>query len=268
MGRSTAGFSSAGFYMALITVSYINGGKEMINDKFTDVEQRVMENWHNGSEIKDDVNYDDPSSINIKFFRGLMKETAYHEAGHLVARMFTGLEFSHVQLVSIIPDKVTNGQMRCERPFTELYLEQVPMAQMQRSQGYSLLLELFAGYGSVMVIEQSECETLWEYFYEELYIDEEYYEDGSDLCRADRIAGILSRPHFSKDRILGMTAGWTLEMLKMPAVWNAVETIAEILISKGEITNENIEIFSDLRRTLNVPMVMKMPKWSRRIYGK
>lgn len=239
----------------------------MISAEFTDVEKRFMDNWHNRPEIKDDLNYDDPSSINISFFRNLMTEAAYHEAGHLVARVFTDLEFSHIQLVSIIPDKVTNGRVTYERPYAEMFLEQVPM-QIQRSEGYMLLLEIFAGYGSAMMMENSECETLWEYFYEELYIDEEYYEEGADLCRAERIANILSRPHFSKNRILDMTARWTLEMLHIPAIWNAVKTIAAILISEGEITNENVEVFSDLRRTLNVPSLMKIPKWSRRIYGK
>lgn len=239
----------------------------MINKELTDAEQRFIENWYRESEIKYDVNCAEPSFADLKFFRNLMIETAYHEAGHLVARMFTGQEFSHIQLVSIIPDEISNGQVRCERSFTERYLEQVPI-QVQRSQGYNLLLELFAGYGSTMIMENLECETLWEYFNEELYIDDEYYEEGTDLCRAERIANILSRPHFSKNRILDMTANWTLEMLHMPAIWNAVKTIAAILISEGEITNENVEVFSDLRRTLNVPSLMRIPRWSRRIYGR
>ena len=62
-----------------------------------------------------------------------------------------------------------------------------------------------------------------------------------------------------------MTAKWTLEMLRIPAVWNAVETIAEILISKGEIPNENEEM-SNLRKILNVPSAMNIPKWFQRIY--
>jgi len=240
----------------------------MLNTELTDVEQRVIENWYRESEIKYDVNHAEPSFADLKFFRGLMKKTAHHEAGHLVARMFTDLELSHVQLLSIIPDKVYNGRMRCERPYTELLLEQMP-GQIQRAQGYCLLLELLAGYGSLMIMEGPEYETLWDYFYDELMIDEEYYEEGTDLCRADRIASILSRPYFSKDRILGMTAQWTLEMLRIPAIWNALKAIAEMLISKGEITTDgNEEVFFNMREDLNVPQVLKMPKWSRRIYGK
>ena len=240
----------------------------MMNNKLTDVEQRVIEHWYRGSDVKYDIDYWDPDSVNIDFYRDLMTETAYHEAGHLVARMSTDFELSHVKSVSIIPDNKNNGRVGIERPYSELLLNQVP-AQMQRSQGYSLLVILFAGYGSVMIMENSEYENLWDYFYEELYIDEEYYEEGTDLCRADRIAGILSRRYFSKDRILGMTAQWTLEMLRIPAIWKAVEAIAAMLISKGEITTyENEEVFFNLRKELDVPQAMNMPKWSRRIYGK
>lgn len=213
------------------------------------------------------MNYAEPSSADLKFFRKLMVGTAYHEAGHLVARMFTDLEFSHIQLVSIIPDRINNGRMIYERSFVQRFIEHVPI-QIQRSQGYCLLLDFFAGHASMMIMNKSECETLFDYFRDEEYCEEEFDEKGSDLYRAERIANILARPHFSTGRILGMTASWTLEMLRIPTVWNAVKTIAEMLLSKGEITNENRETFSDLRRTLNVPMVMKMPKWSRRIYGK
>lgn len=242
----------------------------LTNQGLTDVEKIVIESWSNRSDTPRDVNRDDSNLVNIKFFRDFMKETAHHEAGHLVAKMFTGLEFSHVKSVSIIPDDKYNGRVLIERPYTELLLKQMPV-EIQRSQGYGLLLELFAGYGSVMTMENktSEYKTLSEYLYWDLYVDEDDYADGSDLCRAERIAGILSRPHFSKDRILGMTANWTLEMLHIPAIWNAVETIAEMLISKGEITTDgNEEVFFNIRKELNVPRVTKIPKWSRRIYGK
>lgn len=240
----------------------------MINKELTDVEQTFIDNWYRGSDVKYDINDRDRDSINITFFRDLMKRTAHHEAGHCVARMFTDLEFSHVRRLSIIPDKVTNGRMICERPFAERLIEHVPI-QVQRSEGYCLLLGILAGYGSVMIMENSEYENLWDYFYEELYIDDEYYADGADLCRAERIAGILSRPHFSKDRILGMTANWTVEMLHIPAIWNAVKAVAAMLISEGEITTDgNEEVFFNIRKELNVPRVTKIPKWSRRIYGK
>lgn len=230
--------------------------------ELTDVEKKVMESWSKYDPINDASR-----PVNIPFFRDLMINVAYHEAGHLVARIFTDLEFSHIKLVSIIPDKVTNGRMRSERPFAERHIEHVPI-QVQRSEGYSLLLEIFAGYGSVMIMENSEYENLWDYLYDELMIDEEYYEEGTDLCRADRIASILSRRYFSKDRILGMTAQWTMEMLRIPAIWNAVEAIAAMLISQGEITTAgNDEVFSNIRKELNVPRAVKIPKWSRRLYG-
>lgn len=229
----------------------------------TDIEKTVIESWSKYNPI-----HDSSRPVNIAFFRDMMKQTAYHEAGHFVTRMFTDFELSHAKYVSIIPDNKNNGRVGIERPYSELLLKRVPV-QMQRSQGYSLLVILFAGYGSVMIMENSEYGNLWDYFYEELYIDDEYYADGTDLCRADRIASILSRRYFSKDRILGMTAQWTLEMLRIPAIWKAVEVIAAMLISEGEITTDgNEEVFFNLRKELDVPQAMDMPKWSRRIYGK
>lgn len=230
--------------------------------ELTNVEKTVIESWS-----KYDPIHDASRPVNIAFFRDMMKRTACHEAAHLVTRMFTGLEASHVQLVSIIPDRKTNGRMRCERPFAERYLQHVPF-QLQRSQGYCLLLEYLAGYGATMIMEGPECETLWDYLCDELAIDDEWYEEGTDLYRADRIAGILSRPHFSKDRILGMTGQWTLEMLRIPAIWDAVEAIAAMLISQGEITTAgNDEVFSNIQKDLDVPQAMKIPKWFRRLYG-
>ena len=44
-----------------------------------------------------------------------------------------------------------------------------------------------------------------------------------------------------------MTVEWTLEMLRMPAMWNTVEAIAEMLISMGEITtNGDEEMFFNI----------------------
>jgi len=61
-----------------------------------------------------------------------MKRTAYHEASHLVARMFTDFELSHVKSVSIIPDNKSSGRVGIEQPYSELLLNQVPV-QMQSS---------------------------------------------------------------------------------------------------------------------------------------
>jgi len=236
----------------------------MANRELTEVEKRFAKEWFDKSEIKYDVNFDDVDSLNIKFFRELIKETAYHEAGHFIARVFTGLELSHVKLISIIPDKENLGRMRGERAFAETCLNQMPPS-VQRVQGIQLLLEIYAGYGSVM-LNKSEYKSLVEYLWEE---EEEAMDDdneGFDINRAQEICEIMSRPYMPKERIHRLAQMWTMEMLRIPEVWNAVETVAEILISKGEITRENDEI-SNLIMTLNVTNIYRLAKWRRRIFG-
>ena len=53
-------------------------------------------------------------------------------------------------------------------------------------------------------------------------------------------------------------------MLMIFSVWNAIATVAKILLSKGEITNKNEEI-TDLRFSLDVPRYFKFSKWKRRL---
>lgn len=50
----------------------------MISTELTDIEKRFIKNWNNDSEIKYNLNFEDPSSVNIDFYRDLMRETAYH----------------------------------------------------------------------------------------------------------------------------------------------------------------------------------------------
>ena len=67
----------------------------MTEKDLTDVEKRFAEEWIRTS----DVHYDGVDYSKISFFRELMKETAYHEAGHFVAKLFTNLELFHVSLI-------------------------------------------------------------------------------------------------------------------------------------------------------------------------
>lgn len=43
------------------------------------------------------------SHHSLRMVRAIVRRTAYHEAGHVVARMFAGPEAGHVRRVSIIP---------------------------------------------------------------------------------------------------------------------------------------------------------------------
>ena len=225
----------------------------------TDVERRFVKAFYSI--------YDDIRSRKIDYPLKIMKKTAYHEAAHFIARNFTRVELDEVLSLSIIPDEINLGRMHSETLYYEPYLEKVGGPEFQRGIGYSLLLEHFAGFGAQMIYEKSEHKDLIEYLQEEQDEQwEDYFNDESlDMHRAKRIAGILSKPHLPQYRIMSRAAKWTMEMLKIPEIWNAVEKVANILLAKGEITDENNEI-SDLIVSLNVPHIKNLPKWNRRIY--
>jgi len=232
----------------------------MTTKDLTKVERRFAKNY----DEKGGMKYD-PKNVNIKFIRELMEATAYHEAGHFSARVFTRLELSHIQSISIIPDERNTGHVRYERAITEYVFIHRPRYRL-RPNGYMLLLENFAGYGANMIHEKAKYNNLIDYLSEEK--DEEWndYFDvkEQDINRARRIAGFLSKPHFSKDRILSIAARWTMEMLSIPSVWNTVEATAKILLSKGEVTLNNREI-SKLAYDSNVASIYHIPKWKNRI---
>lgn len=233
----------------------------MTTKDLTKVEKRFAKNYYE----KRDMKYD-PQNIDINFIRKNMRKSAYHEAGHFSARVFTGFEIYKIQSITIIPDERSIGQFKCKNSVIETCLDKVPDKKLF---GYVLLLEIFAGYGANMIHEKAKYNNLLEYLCEEedeLWND--YFDEkGTDISDARRISEILSKPHLSKDRILFTTAKWTMEMLSIPSVWNAVDTTAKILLSKGEINDENEEI-TDLRLSLDVPDFSKFPKWEKRLLGK
>ncbi len=192
--------------------------------------------------------------------REKMRRTAYHEAGHFAARCFTQLELSHVLTLSIIPKNGSVGRMISERPFAEQMLPSYPPF-LQRSNGRMLLLENLAGMGAETILVQSEgWESILDYW-QYNYCDEE--EEGTDMFRAIRIAKIMVQPHMPVNRILKLADKWTLEMLRMPAIWNAVETIAGKLIEQGEIANVNKELSAIIYGS-NFPSIFCFTKWKRR----
>jgi hypothetical protein len=232
----------------------------MTIEDLTKVEKRFAKNYFK----KRDMKYD-PKNLDIKIIREKMRRSAYHEAGHFSARVFTRFEINNIQSITIIPDERTIGQMRCKDSVTETYLDKVPA---QKLFGYMLLLELFAGFGANMIHKKAKYNNLIDYLCEEE--DEEWYnyydEKGSDISEARRIADILSKPlHLSQYRILSITARWTLEMLNIPSIWNIVETTAKILLSKGEVTLRNREI-SKLAYDSSVPNILSIPKWKKRMH--
>ena len=233
-------------------------------NKPTEIEKAFASAWC--TDPVDHQVFDPNDSRHWQSIRKFMRETAYHEAGHYVARCFTGLETSHVMLVSIIPDKINNGRVRCERPITELSLESYPPS-LQRSNGMMLLLELLAGAGAAFRIDNEEegLESIFDYWGDEYF---EYCEqEGTDQFRAVRIATIMKKPHVSVSRILNLADKWTMEMLSIPGVWNAVEIIANRLLESGEIEGEElVDIVTAMEGGgFKIPYYLTLPKWRRRL---
>lgn len=196
--------------------------------------------------------------------RESMKRVAYHEAGHFTARLFTQLELSHTTEISILGNSENAGYVRSERNFTESNLESYP-PPLIRSNGYMLLIKNIAGYGAEALLDKSEeWENVFDY-YEYNYCGDDYDTEGTDFYKALRIAGIMSKPFMPVNRIINLANKWTLEMLKIPIVWNKVEVVAAKLIKQGEIKKEELD---DLLFDEKFPDCYHLPKWRRRIFPK
>ena len=209
-----------------------------------------------------------PQKVNIMFVRELMERTAYHEAGHFAAKVFTRLELSHVRFISIIPDKYNTGKIRCERAITEATFHQT-QACFLHSLGYKLLLEILGGYGSDNIrFYAGKYYDYFDFLYEE---HEEEYNDfffdndnKSDIGRAFKIANLMSKPHYSANRILKQAFRWTLEMFQIPAVWNVVEITSKRLLEKGKITLDD-KIINEVIYDMDFKTIRDIPKWKKRI---
>ena len=230
----------------------------------TEVEKAFASAWFADPECP--LAFDPNDSQQWQGIRKLMRKTAYHEAGHYVAKCFTGLEFSHVMLLSIIPDEINNGRIRCERCIAECTLESSP-ASLQRCNGRMLLLEHLAGTGVEMRIddEAEGCESILDYWGDDFFDDRE--EEGTDQFRAFRIATIMKKPYMPAQRILNLADKWTMEMLTIPVVWNAVETLAGKLLELGEIKGEELIniVYTSMEEGFKVPLYLSLPKWRRRL---
>lgn len=195
--------------------------------------------------------------------RKSMKKVAYHEAGHFAARLFTQLEFSHVLKISIIGNADIAGYVRSERNFTELSLDSNPPPLIQ-SNGRLLLLMHLAGYGVETILDESdEWDNIVSYY--NCNHEDDYDNEGSDFSRALKIAGIMTKPFMPINRIINLADKWTLEMLKIPAVWNKVEIVAAKLIKQGEIKEDELD---DLLFDKNFPTCYHLPKWKQRLLPK
>ncbi len=189
-----------------------------------------------------------------EIIRPQIRSIAYHEAGHAVARMFTGHESGHVRYVSIFPAKGSAGREVYERAATGLanYPD-----WMKQNNGRCLLLNILGGRGA-----EHRLAPDWE---KEEVIDpdsEEWEIVGSDLFHAAYISKIMARKGMSQNRILQLAEKWTIEMMALPKVWECTEQLAAALLEKGTVRRSGI--FKICEGILD--MALSQPLWKRRLF--
>jgi len=196
--------------------------------------------------------------ITVQRLRLMMRLIAYHEAGHVVARMFTGTEFSHVVRLSIAPNDESLGRETTELCTEEATIEACPSQAQKHSAGKRLLITLLAGRGAIARLSGHDSR------FRILDADPEEWEvEGSDVFRAERVAGIMAgaaQPHW---HFLQEAEKWTTEIMDMPVVWKCVKRLAGRLIKDGSIEGDAIMDCCDEVSLLGV----SLPKWRRRLYA-
>jgi hypothetical protein len=236
----------------------ILNNKESPTGEWTDVERQVIDAYKSDGIDRSNENPDE--------LRREIRKFAYHEGGHVVARMFTGVEAMHLRSVSIIPDGTTAGRERSERNLREIFLLTTATTNendlSRLITAYTVLLELLAGRGAEMRIAAApELENILDP--DAMWM--EGTQQGTDLFRAQRIAESVARPGRPALRILRLTEKWTIEMLTVREVWCAVERLASMLLERGAIEDLG-EIRDVCREALG--LIYRLPEWRRRLHFK
>jgi len=192
----------------------------------------------------------------VEQVRQTRRKVAYHEAAHVVARAFTGLQWGNIVRVSILPTAANLGRETVRGPHAEHRFIHYEKAE-QQSCGRSLLLQVLAGRGAD---KRNSAEDDW---FEIIDFNAgDIDEVGNDLHTAHAFAETMSYPGMPADRILAMAGRWTSEMLELPEVWATVENLAGILLERRVIEDSEL-LESVCGGILN--RAWKLPKWKRRL---
>ena len=230
-----------------------------MNSAFTKVERQVLD----ARRALGQSMPTDPAA-----FRQALRLTAYHEAAHVAARMFTGLEANHLVSVSIIPDSECEGHAKSERNATIGMLQSYPPPKI-RTAGRCLLLTLLAGRGAeahLNLKKKKAAPNLQARLLQSqilVPLSREWETPDTDLFHAWRVATIMreTRKEYIW-RVLERAENWTIEMLAMPPVWANVEKLANMLLEHGTIANKDeiAEACDDI-----LYLGITNPKWHRRL---
>jgi len=229
-------------------------------NKITDTEDLFCSQWFQmpGWTYPQDLN-----QRTLDIARRRLREIAYHEAGHIAARAFTGLDYSHILWVSVIPDEdegcgwgVLSRGYNAEWDFAD----STPLGL-----GYQVLLRLLAGSvagirGTVDPEYREELQDDWNYW--------EWESDEEDFPRAEEISHMLARRHHPAHHIIRQAKQWTEEMLDRPDVWQCVKTLAGMLLREGTLSAR--EIYPAMDRVVGIHGLKGVDrrKWLRRFAQK
>jgi hypothetical protein len=215
------------------------------NYSFTILEQRFL------------LGYGLPPEVipNPQGVRRLMKGVAFQEAAHVAADAFTGVWAGNILRVSILPDVVALGRRTRRGIPEERFLGGLP-SPIKKSRGCRLLLYHLAGRAARLRVLGKK------YFRSILEPDSAEWLNGEiDLQRANALATIMSHPGLSAKRILELAAKWTNEMLDLPAVWDAVKSLAQALLERGTVDDP---IHLNARTSGILYLSLELPRWRRR----
>ena len=188
------------------------------------------------------------------------RRAAYHEAGHVVAKMFLGLETDCVEEVSIVPGSDHMGRVRSRASLLSVAFNAFPSHQKEAI-GKAMLIELLAGCGAENRMEGNDDLLKLEMLYQE---DETWEVEGTDFFRANAIAEAISRKGFPAYRVLQLAAKWTEEMLDLPDIWITIERVVGLLLQRGTIEAAEILTVCEKVRCMSATL----PNWRRRLHPK
>lgn len=157
---------------SLVDIKGLEAAHEIMNRKeLKKIEQEYLEAFEKAEGIT--------AKCGPETVRSMVRQTAYHEAGHLAAHMFTGRSPRDIEWVTIIPTASNIGCMRLQHNTDEIYLPRYHSTD-QINLGRRLLLQMLAGRGAeYRVTDRDDRENI-------LDMDsEEWDTEGTDL--AERI---------------------------------------------------------------------------------
>jgi hypothetical protein len=168
--------------------------------------------------------------------RFLMRELAYHQAGHVVMRLFTGFLLGKFPPTSIMLNKISSDILYSGGPAWESWLRLVPPA-LKRVNTQMVLFYLLAGCGAQNVARKIRKAKQRPLLDEDMPL--EYR--SADVRQATLLAESMATPDLPASHFLAQAKKWTSKMFKRPDVQRAVSKVAGQLLKRGTLAPRELE---------------------------